>query len=120
MSKIKNENQSKKQKHPRVPLKGIAYIHDDEHLYAAQLNNLSKGGMFLSQLTALEDSKVVKIVVKSEDLGVPFQASGRIVRVESNNRKGTAIEFISLKNEVQKLIDKRVQEVALEDELKLL
>lgn len=116
----KNLKENKKQKHPRISVKGIVYIHDDDHLYAAPLVNMSKGGMFLSQLTAINDSKAVKIVVKSDDLGVPFQATGKVVRVESDSRKGTAVEFISLKNEVKKLIEKRIQEKNLEDELKLL
>ncbi len=110
----------KKQKYERISLQGTALIHDDDHLFAAPLENLSRGGLFLSQLTSMKQGQVVKLVIKSEELAVPFQAEGRVVRVESSERKGIAIEFISLKAFAVKLIENRVSEKTLESELKLL
>lgn len=86
-------NQLNLRKHRRLQLTGKVFIHDQEHIFIAPLNNVSRGGVFVDKLVALDQGHPVKVVIKSADLHSPLQASGIVVRVESENRKGSAIQF---------------------------
>jgi len=80
-------------KHIRRSLPGRVFIHDEEQIFIAPLNNLSRGGLFMDKLVSLEVGQKVKIVVKSHALPQPIHARGTVVRVEMENRWGTAVEF---------------------------
>lgn len=80
-------------KYPRFELKGRVFVHDQEHIYIAPLNNVSRGGVFIDKLVSLEPGHRVKLVIKSSELNSPLQATGVIVRVENQSRMGSAIEF---------------------------
>jgi len=80
-------------KYPRVSLNGRVFIHDQEHIFIAPLNNVSRGGVFVDKLIALEPGHRVKVVIKSNELSSPLQASGVVIRVENEKRQGSAVEF---------------------------
>ena len=80
-------------KHVRRALPGRVFIHDEEQIFIAPLNNLSRGGLFMDKLVSLEVGQKVKIVVKSHALPEPIHAHGTVVRVEMEKRWGTAVEF---------------------------
>lgn len=80
-------------KHPRHEIVGRVFIHNEEHLYIAPLNNISLGGVFIDKVVSIELGQVVRVIVKSPALGEPLQAIGRVVRVETSTRLGCAVEF---------------------------
>lgn len=84
---------SNHRKHPRIKATGRVFIHDQEHIFIAPLNNVSRGGLFVDKLIMLEPGSRVKVVIKSAEFSCPLQASGTIVRVETDQRQGSAIQF---------------------------
>lgn len=80
-------------KHPRHEVSGKVFIHNEEHIFIAPLNNIGRGGLFVDRLVSLEIGQKVKVVIKSARLVVPIQATGTIIRVETEGRTGTAVEF---------------------------
>lgn len=79
--------------YPRVKATGRVFIHDQEHIFIAPINNVSRGGIFVDKLVALEVGHQVKVIIKSDDFSSPLQASGKIIRVENDKRQGSAIQF---------------------------
>ena len=53
---------------PRANLPGRVYIHDEERLFIAPLDNISAGGIFIEGLTSFPQGRDVKIVVKVDKL----------------------------------------------------
>jgi len=80
-------------KHTRHEIIGRVFIHNDEHLYIAPLNNISLGGVFVDKVVSIEVGQIVRVIIKSPALGEPIQAIGKVVRVETTSRLGTAVEF---------------------------
>jgi|688.fasta_scaffold181420_2 hypothetical protein len=80
-------------KHIRHEIVGRVFIHNEEHLYIAPLNNISLGGVFVDKVVTIEVGQIVRVIIKSPALGEPIQAIGKVVRVETNTRMGTAVEF---------------------------
>jgi len=87
------ENRFHSRQHPRHALSGRVFIHNEEQIFIAPLNNLSKGGLFVDRLVSIEVGQRVKVVVKSPSLPSPIQATGTVVRVETQTRLGTAVQF---------------------------
>lgn len=94
-------------------------IHDDEQLFIAPLNNLSAGGLFINDLTNLKQGCQVRVVIKSPKLDIAVQATGTVVRVESSQRRGLAIEFTSIDNRCREVIQNCVFEARTETALKV-
>lgn len=103
----------------RAPIRGHVMIHDEERLFIAPLENISAGGLFINQLVSLPAGREVRIVVKSSKLQAPVQAVGRVVRVESDNRRGLAVQFTSLSNEAKAIIQNFVFESRMETALQV-
>ena len=80
-------------RYPRYEVSGKVFIHNEEHIFIAPLNNVGRGGLFVDKLVSLEIGQKVKVVIKSASLLVPIQATGTIIRVETEGRAGTAVEF---------------------------
>jgi len=97
----------------RINLKGEVFIHNETQLFVAPLNNLSAGGCFVDSLNSIPQGSPVKVVVKSERLPAPIQASGVVVRVENDTRKGSAIEFTAI-NEISR---EQIQTLVYENKL---
>lgn len=87
------EKQNTTRKHPRYSLAGRVFIHDEEQIFIAPLNNVSRGGLFMEKLVSLEVGQKVKVVIKSHSLSEPIHAHGTVVRVEMDQRWGTAVAF---------------------------
>ena len=77
----------------RATVEGRVYIHDESRLFIAPLLNISGSGIFIEGLTSLSHGAQVRLVIKSEELGVVIQAKGQIVRIENESRVGTAVHF---------------------------
>ncbi len=103
----------------RASISGSVMIHDEEHLFVAPLSNISAGGVFIDKLISIPAGKVVRIVVKSPKLDKPVQAKGTIVRVESDERRGTAVEFTSISSQAREVIQNCVFETRMEGALKV-
>jgi len=103
-------------KHKRAHLQGYVYIHDDLRLYIAPLRDISEGGMFINLLTAIPAGSVVKIVIKSPRLDAPIQVHGTVIRVESEKRRGLAVEFRTVNALAHEMIKECVVELT-NDEL---
>jgi PilZ domain len=80
-------------RYPRHEVSGKVFIHNEEHIFIAPLNNIGRGGLFVDKLVSLEIGQKVKVVIKSASLLVPIQATGTVIRVETEGRAGTAVEF---------------------------
>lgn len=123
MSGFKNDSSALNKKrlrvYARIRLEGEVFIHDEEDLYVAPLNNLSAGGCFVDSLNSLPAGSEVKVIVKAKRLPNPVQADGIIVRVENNSRQGTAIEFTSIAEESRELIQTLVYENKIQNALKI-
>lgn len=103
----------------RAHIQGHVLIHDDSQLFVAPLQNISAGGLFIDQLVALAPGSQVRVVVKSEKLQAPVQATGTIVRVEQEGRHGLAIEFTSISSRSREVIQNCVFETRMERVLKV-
>jgi c-di-GMP-binding flagellar brake protein YcgR len=97
---------------------GQVLIHNEERLYMAPLTDISVGGVFVSQLVAIEPGSLVKIVVRGPRLRQAVQAEGKIVRVEQASRKGLAVEFTEISEMAKQAIQSCVFEVRMEAALK--
>ncbi len=102
----------------RAPMSGKVIVHDEEHVYIASLGNISAGGLFLNQVVQMPIGTMVRLVVKSPKMGVPVQAVGKIVRIEKEDRKGSAVVFTSITSIAQQMINACVFEAKLENALK--
>lgn len=94
---------------PRAAVVGRVYIHDENQLFIAPLNNISAGGLFIEGLTEIGCGQAVKIVVKSPSLAEPIQAQGAVVRVETATRRGLAVQFSHISKEAQMAISRCVE-----------
>lgn len=98
--------------HLRASMEGRVYIHDENNLFIAPLNNISAGGLFIDGLTSLPEGSDVKVVIKSAKLNQPIQAEGHIVRIEDGGRIGSAVQFTAISAASQVLIDDTVHRVS--------
>lgn len=103
----------------RAQLPGRVIVHDDTQLFIAPLENISAGGLFIDQLMNIPSGKSVRVVVKSPRLESPIQATGTVVRVERDDRKGLAIEFTSISSRARETIQNCVFETRMEKVLKV-
>ena len=103
----------------RAELVGHAMVHDQRHLFIAPIENISGGGLFIQNLVSILTGAEVRVVIKSAVLHETIQATGKVVRVEKNDRRGLAIEFTSISGKSRGLIQNAVQEARLEAELKV-
>lgn len=103
----------------RAQLPGQVIVHDDAQLFIAPLENLSAGGLFIDQLMEIPAGRSVRVVVKSPRLENPIQATGTVVRVERDDRKGLAIEFTSISSRSRETIQNCVFESRMEKVLKV-
>ena len=118
-SQIKSSDRSKKvQVHKRAMVEGKVFIHDEEHLFIAPLNNISAGGIFIDQLIAIPEGSEVRVVVKSPGLNEAIQVSGKVVRVEQGSRKGMAIQFEEVSTRAKEIIEICVAEKRMQNVLK--
>ncbi len=104
---------------PRAVLGGRVFIHDEEKLYIAPIQNISAGGVFINQLVMFPKGKTVRLVIKATRLAAPVQATGTVVRVENNGRSGLAVEFKSIATRDREAIQKFVSEEQIETTLKI-
>ena len=123
-SKIKFKSEGQRLRvFQRAHIQGHVFIHDDNQLFIAPLQNISAGGLFIDQLVALKTGDQVRVVVKSEKLQAPVQATGTIVRVERadapEDRHGLAIEFTSISSRSREVIQNCVFETRMERVLKV-
>ncbi len=103
----------------RATIPGEVIIHDDAALFIARLNNISAGGVFIEDLTALKPGSQVRIVVRSPKLDVTVQATGTVIRCEKEGRRGVAIEFTSISSKAREVIQNCVFETRMETALKV-
>ncbi len=103
----------------RANISGQVMVHDDSHLYIAPLRDISAGGVFVDQLVSLSEGSLVRVVVKSSNLGEPVQATGTVVRVDNGQRNGLAIEFTSISSRARETIQNCVFETRMERALKV-
>lgn len=92
----------------RAAMVGRVYIHDENQLFIAPLNNISAGGLFIDGLTDIPCGQTVKVVIKSPSLAEPVQAEGSVVRVETAARKGLAVQFSRISESAQTIIARSV------------
>lgn len=118
-SRFKSANGTRLRVFERASISGQVMIHDEEHLFVAPLNNISAGGLFIDKLVSIPTGRVVRIVVKSPKLDKPVQAKGTIVRVESDQRRGSAVEFTSISASAREVIQNCVFETRMEGALKV-
>lgn len=90
---VTSPKQNQRRQHLRHELSGKVFIHNEEHIFIAPLNNVGRGGVFVDKLVSIELGQKVKVVIKSASLSIPIQATGIIVRVETEGRFGTAVQF---------------------------
>lgn len=102
----------------RAPMAGRVFIHDEDRLYIAPLNNLSAGGFFVDYLVNIPEGAEVRVVIKSSRLAAPVQAVGTVVRVEDAERRGLAVEFTSITKQSREIIQNGVAEARVESALK--
>ena len=102
----------------RAMINGQVFIHDEEHLFIAPLNNISAGGLFVDQLVNIPRGHEVRLVVKSPKLDGPIIAKGTVVRIEDQKRRGLAVEFTSISSRARELIQNCVFESRMEGALK--
>ncbi|MCB0418576.1 MAG: PilZ domain-containing protein [Bdellovibrionales bacterium] len=107
-SKKQGTGTNKQRAFQRVNLPGRVYIHDENRLFIAPLNNISAGGLFIDGLTTIQEGAEVKIVVKSPTLQRSIQACGRVVRVEKAGRVGLAVQFNTITKDTQVVIQESV------------
>jgi len=93
---------------PRATVEGRVFIHNEERLFIAPIVDISEGGCFVGQLTALTKGAKIRAVIKSQTLGQPIQIVGTVIRVETGNRTGVAIGFTDLPDEARKRIARLV------------
>ena len=105
--------------YPRADVSGRVFIHDEERLYIAPLSNLSAGGIFVGDLVALPEGSRVRVVVKSPSLAAPVQALGSVVRVESEDRRGLAVQFTAISRKARDVISTCVSETQTQKALKV-
>ncbi len=103
----------------RATIPGEVIIHDDAELFVAKLSNISAGGVFIEDLSALREGAHVRIVVKSPKLDAAVQATGTVVRIEKNGRRGVAVEFTSISSKAREVIQNCVFETRMETALKV-
>jgi len=102
----------------RAEIEGRVFIHDDENLFNAALVNISAGGVFVRGLTSIPEGSLVRLVVKSANLESVVQATGTVVRVETGDRRGLAVEFTSISSKAREIIQNCVFERRMESSLK--
>lgn len=103
----------------RAQIPGSVIIHDEDQLYIAPLNNISAGGLFIDRLVSLREGQIVRVVVRSPRFEYPVQARGTVVRVQSEDRPGSAVEFTSISSRAREAIKNSVQEARMESALKV-
>lgn len=103
----------------RANIQGQVLIHDENQLYIAPLQNISAGGLFIDELIQLPAGSHVRVVVKSDKLQAPVQATGTVVRIEKEDRKGLAIEFTSISSRAREVIQNCVFETRMERVLRV-
>lgn len=107
----------------RADMRGQVIIHDSDRLFIAPLTNLSAGGAFIQSLVDIPVGKPIRIVIRSSQLQITFQAEGKVVRVEngaenSGKKGGLAVEFTQLSSEARIHILKTVSEIRLAEQLR--
>ena len=103
----------------RAYINGQVFIHNDNHLYIAPLNNISAGGLFVDKLCTLAEGSPVRVVVKSSKFPTPIQAKGNIVRVQKAGKSGLAVEFTSINQKAREVIQAVVFQNKLETAMRI-
>src|SRR4051812_36828670 len=94
--------------HVRAAIAGKVFIHDENRLFIAPLNNLSAGGFFVDRLVSIPEGSRVRVVIKSDSLNDAVQALGKVVRVETDGRRGLAVQFTAISKKARDVISKSV------------
>ena len=108
------------QLHRRAKVVGQVYIHNDERLFIAPLNNISAGGIFINGITSLRKGNNVKVIVKSPELDHAVQAKGKVVRIERSDRRGLAVEFTDISETTRQFIERCIDNTGLQSALKVI
>jgi len=95
-------------KHERFSVLAKVIIHNEEQIFIAPLDNISMGDLFVEKLISLELGNRVKVIVKSSHFTQPLQASGTIVRVETQDRVGSAVQFDWVQNDFEAILRKAI------------
>ena len=101
--------------HVRADITGKVFIHDENRLFIAPLSNLSAGGLFVDRLVSIPEGVLVRVVIKSDKLHGPVQALGKVVRVETNGRRGLAVQFTAISKKAREVISKSVSVAHVEE-----
>ncbi len=103
--------------HVRAAMSGKVFIHDENRLFIAPLSNLSAGGLFVDRLISIPEGSRVRVVIKSDKLNDAVQALGKVVRVESDGRRGLAVQFTAISKKAREVISKSVAVADVEAKL---
>lgn len=103
--------------HVRAQVAGKVFIHDENRLFIAPLNNLSAGGLFVDRLVSIPEGSRVRVVIKSDRFNDAVQALGKVVRVETEGRRGLAVQFTAISKRAREVISKSVDVAAIESAL---
>ncbi len=101
--------------HVRAQITGKVFIHDENRLFIAPLNNLSAGGLFVDRLVSIPEGSRVRVVIKSDSLHDAVQALGKVVRVETDGRRGLAVQFTAISKKAREAISKSVNVAHVEE-----
>ncbi len=104
--------------HPRARVAGQVMIHDEARLFIAPIGDISAGGVFVTSLVHLPIGSVVKLVLKAPALTGPVQVEGTVVRVDREQRRGSAVRFSLLADSARDAIQAIVFESRMEAALK--
>ena len=104
----------------RANVPGHVYIHNDERLFIAPLNNISAGGVFIDGVTTIPVGNQVRVVVKSPNLENAVQAKGTVIRVEKSTRRGLAVQFSGITTDARESIQSCVHSNEVDSAFKVL
>ena len=90
---------------PRIEISGHVYIDTGRGVLHARLNNLSASGIFIDKHTAVSVGTEVQLSIKSLDIGNIDNIKGKVVRIETKNRRGLAIQFLEIDEAIKKKIN---------------
>ncbi len=114
---VGEKNPSVVRTHVRAQVAGKVFIHDENRLFIAPLNNLSAGGLFVDRLVSIPEGSRVRVVIKSDQLHDAVQALGKVVRVETDERRGLAVQFTAISKKAREVISKSVAVADIEQKL---
>jgi c-di-GMP-binding flagellar brake protein YcgR len=103
----------------RADVEGEVLFNSDTEFFIATLRNISAGGFFVECSVTIPAGQCVRVVIKSSKLEQPVQAIGTIVRVETKDRPGLAVEFTSISSRAREIIQNCVFEARMQSSLKV-